>query len=70
MLGSLGSILQNLAIALTTGTVPLALATIAIMVCGVTWMAGRMHIYTAACVVLGIAIVGAASTIASSFMSG
>ena len=70
MLGNVATVLQTLATALTTGTLVLAIATIAIAVTGYMWAMGRMGWYSAACVLLGIAIVGAATTIASSLVAG
>ncbi len=70
MLSTVGTILQQLATALTTGTLVTAAATIAIAVLGLGWMFGYIGARLAASVILGIAIVGSASTIASSLVGG
>lgn len=70
MLGNVATVVQQLATAITTGTLVLAVATIAIAITGYMWAMGRMGWYSAACVILGIAIVGAAATIASSLVTG
>jgi type IV secretory pathway VirB2 component (pilin) len=64
MLGNLGSILNQIATALTSGTVPTAIATIAIAVVGVLWAMGRISFMLMAGTVIGIIIVGSAATIA------
>jgi type IV secretory pathway VirB2 component (pilin) len=64
MLGNLGTILQQIAQALTTGTIPVALATIAIAVVGILWALGRISLMMMAGVVVGIIIIGSAATIA------
>jgi type IV secretory pathway VirB2 component (pilin) len=70
MLGNVATVLQQLAQSLTTGTLVTAVATIAIAVVGFLWAMGYMGFRLAAGVVLGIAIVGSASTIASSLVAG
>jgi len=70
MLGNLGAILQQIAQALTTGTVPTALATIAIAVVGILWALGRISLMLMAGVVIGIIIIGSAATIAPQLISG
>jgi len=70
MLGNLGAILQQIAQALTTGSVPTALATIAIAVVGILWALGRICLMLMAGVVIGIIISGSAATIAPQLISG
>jgi type IV secretory pathway VirB2 component (pilin) len=70
MLGNLGNILQQIAPAITTGTIPIALATICIAVVGVLFAMGRMSMLMMAGVVLGILIVGSAATIAPMLVGG
>jgi type IV secretory pathway VirB2 component (pilin) len=70
MLGNLGTILQQIAQALTTGTVPVALATIAIAVVGILWALGRISLMMMAGVVVGIIIIGSAATIAPQLIAG
>jgi|KBSMisStandDraft_5_1062788.scaffolds.fasta_scaffold793842_2 type IV secretory pathway VirB2 component (pilin) len=70
MLGNLGAILQQIAQALTTGSVPTALATIAIAVVGILWALGRISLMLMAGVVIGIIIIGSAATIAPQLISG
>jgi type IV secretion system protein VirB1 len=70
MLGNIGTVLQQLATALTTGTIPIAVASIAIAACGYGWAIGRISAMWAASVVLGIAVVGAAATLAPLLVSG
>lgn len=70
MLGNIGNVLQQLASALTTGTIPIAVASIAIAACGYGWAIGRISAMWAASVVLGIAVVGAAATLAPLLVSG
>jgi type IV secretory pathway VirB2 component (pilin) len=70
MLGNVATILQQIAQALTTGTFITAVATIAIAIVGFMWAMGYMGFRLAAGVVLGIAIVGSAATIASTLVSG
>ena len=70
MLGNLGAILQQIAQSLTTGTVPTALATIAIAVVGILWALGRISLMLMAGVVIGIIIIGSAATIAPQLISG
>jgi type IV secretory pathway VirB2 component (pilin) len=70
MLSNLGSILQQLATALTSGTIPLSLATIAIAATGALWLFGRISGVHAFSVILGCALIGAASTLASTLVSG
>jgi len=70
MLGNLGAILQQIAEALTTGSVPTALATIAIAVVGILWALGRISLMLMAGVVIGIIIIGSAATIAPQLISG
>ena len=70
MLGNLGAILQQIAQALTTGSVPTALATIAIAVVGILWTLGRISLMLMAGVVIGIIIIGSAATIAPQLISG
>jgi type IV secretory pathway VirB2 component (pilin) len=57
MLGNLGAILQQIAQAITTGTIPVALATIAIAVVGILWALGRISLMLMAGVVVGIATI-------------
>ena len=64
MLSNIGNVLQQLATALTTGTLPIAVASIAIAACGYGWAMGRISAMWACSVVLGIAIVGSAATLA------
>ena len=70
MLGNLGAILQQIAQALTTGTIPIALATIAIAVVGILWALGRISLMLMAGVVIGIIIIGSAATIAPQLVAG
>jgi type IV secretory pathway VirB2 component (pilin) len=70
MLGNIGGILQQVGQALSTGTIPTAVAIIAIAACGYGWAIGRISAMWAASVILGIAIVGSASAIASMLVSG
>jgi type IV secretory pathway VirB2 component (pilin) len=70
MLGNLGTILQQIAQALTTGTIPVALATIAIAVVGILWALGRISLMMMAGVVVGIIIIGSAATIAPQLIAG
>ena len=70
MLGNLGAILQQIAQALTTGSVPTALATIAIAVVGILWALGRISLMLMAGVVVGIIIIGSAATIAPQLVGG
>ena len=70
MLGNLGAILQQIAQALTTGSVPTALATIAIAVVGILCALGRISLMLMAGVVIGIIIIGSAATIAPQLISG
>jgi len=70
MLGNLGAILQQIAQALTTGSVPTALATIAIAVVGILWALGRISLMLMAGVVIGIIIIGSAATIAPQLIAG
>ena len=70
MLGNLGAILQQIAQALTTGSVPTALATIAIAVVGILWALGRISLMLMAGVMIGIIIIGSAATIAPQLISG
>ena len=70
MLGNLGAILQQIAQSLTTGTVPTALATIAIAVVGILLALGRISLMLMAGVVIGIIIIGSAATIAPQLISG
>jgi type IV secretory pathway VirB2 component (pilin) len=70
MLGNLGAILQQIAQAITTGTIPVALATIAIAVVGILWALGRISLMLMAGVVVGIIIIGSAATIAPQLVGG
>ena len=70
MLGNLGAILQQIAQAITTGTIPAALATIAIAVVGILWALGRISLMLMAGVVVGIIIIGSAATIAPQLVGG
>ena len=70
MLGNVGAILQQIAQALTTGTVPIALATIAIAVVGILWALGRIQMLLMAGVVVGIIVIGSAATIAPMLVGG
>ena len=70
MLGNIGNILQQIATGLTTGTIPIALATIAIAVVGIMFALGRISLMLMAGVVLGIIIIGSASTIAPMLIGG
>jgi type IV secretory pathway VirB2 component (pilin) len=70
MLGNLGAILQQIAQAITTGTIPIALATIAIAVVGILWALGRISLMLMAGVVVGIIIIGSAATIAPQLVAG
>lgn len=70
MLGNLGNILNQLAMAITTGTVPIALSTIAIAVVGVLFALGRISMMLMAGVILGIVIIGSASTIGPMLVRG
>ena len=70
MLGNLGAILQQIAQAITTGTIPVALATIAIAVVGILWALGRISLMLMAGVVVGIIIIGSAATIAPQLVAG
>ena len=70
MLGNLGAILQQIAQAITTGTIPIALATIAIAVVGILWSLGRISLMLMAGVVVGIIIIGSAATIAPQLVGG
>jgi type IV secretory pathway VirB2 component (pilin) len=70
MLGNIGNVLQQIAQGITTGTVPLAIATIAIAVVGVGWAMGRISFMSLAAVVLGIAVIGSAATIAPLLIGG
>jgi type IV secretory pathway VirB2 component (pilin) len=70
MLGNLGAILQQIAQAITTGTIPVALATIAIAVVGILWAFGRISLMLMAGVVVGIIIIGSAATIAPQLVGG
>lgn len=58
----------NNIIALLSGNFVLAVATLAIIVVGFLWMTGRMEVMRAVTVVVGIGIVGAAASIASSLV--
>jgi len=70
MLGNLVAILQQIAQAITTGTIPVALATIAIAVVGILWALGRISLMLMAGVVVGIIIIGSAATIAPQLVGG
>jgi type IV secretory pathway VirB2 component (pilin) len=70
MLGNIGNILQQIATGLTTGTIPIALATIAIAVVGIMFALGRISLMLMAGVVLGIIIIGSAATIAPMLVGG
>ena len=70
MLGNIGSILQQIATAITTGTIPIALATIAIAVVGILFALGRISMLLMAGVILGIIIIGSAASIAPLLVSG
>jgi type IV secretion system protein VirB2 len=58
----------NNIISLLSGNFVLAVATLAIIVVGFLWMTGRMEVMRAVTVVVGIGIVGAAASIASSLV--
>jgi type IV secretory pathway VirB2 component (pilin) len=70
MLGNLGNILSQLATAITTGTIPVALGTIAIAVVGILFALGRLSMLLMAGVILGIVIIGSAATIAPMLVRG
>ena len=70
MLGNIGSILQQIATSITTGTIPIALATIAIAVVGILFALGRISMLLMAGVILGIIIIGSAASIAPMLVSG
>ncbi len=70
MLSNLGSILQQLATALSTGTIPTSLAIIAIVATGIMWMTGRLSGMHALAVIAGCALIGAAAPLASTLVSG
>jgi len=70
MLGNLGAVLQQIATAITTGTIPIALATICIAVVGVLFAMGRLSFLLMAGVVLGILVVGSAATMAPLLIGG
>jgi type IV secretory pathway VirB2 component (pilin) len=70
MLGNIGNILQQIATAITTGAIPIALATIAIAVVGIMFALGRISMMLMAGVVLGIVIIGSAATIAPMLVGG
>jgi type IV secretory pathway VirB2 component (pilin) len=70
MLGNIGNILQQIATGITTGTIPIALATIAIAVVGIMFALGRISMMLMAGVVLGIVIIGSAATIAPMLVGG
>jgi hypothetical protein len=71
MFGAFGGVLQQVATGLTTGTVPLAIATIAIAIVGYAWaVKGWMQAGTAAAAIIGIAIAGGAATIAPMLIAG
>jgi type IV secretory pathway VirB2 component (pilin) len=69
MFGKLGSVLQQIADGLTSGTIVVAVATIAIAIVGYMWSTSRMSTGTAASVIIGIAVVGSAAEIASALVS-
>ncbi len=58
----------NNIISLLSGNFVLAVATLAIIVVDFLWMTGRMEVMRAVTVVVGIGIVGAAASIASSLV--
>jgi type IV secretory pathway VirB2 component (pilin) len=58
----------NAFILMLQGNVVLAAATLAIMVVGYLWMTGRLEVMKAITIVLGIAVVGSAATIAQSLV--
>jgi type IV secretory pathway VirB2 component (pilin) len=58
----------NNIISLLSGNFVLAVATLAIMIVGFLWMSGRLEIMRALTIVIGIGVVGAAASIASSLV--
>jgi hypothetical protein len=69
MFSQLGAVLQQVATSLGSGPIPLAVAGIAIIIVGLSWaVMGWMQARTAAAVIIGIAVVGSYSTIASALV--
>ena len=58
----------NNIISLLSGNFVLAVATLAIMIVGFLWMSGRLEIMRALTIVIGIGVVGAAASIATSLV--
>lgn len=58
----------NNIISLLSGNFVLAVATLAIMIVGFLWMSGRLEIMRALTIVIGIGVVGAAASIATSLI--
>ena len=58
----------NNIISLLSGNFVLAVATLAIMIVGFLWMSGRLEIMRALTIVIGISVVGAAASIATSLV--
>jgi type IV secretory pathway VirB2 component (pilin) len=69
MFGNIGTVLGQMATAITTGTIPIAVATIAIAAMGYGWAIGRISGMWAASVILGICLVGAASAVATALIT-
>ncbi len=58
----------NNIISLLSGNFVLAVATLAIMIVGFLWMSGRLEFMRALTIVIGIGVVGAAASIATSLV--
>ncbi len=58
----------NNIISLLSGNFVLAVATLAIMIVGFLWRSGRLEIMRALTIVIGIGVVGAAASIATSLV--
>ena len=70
MLSHLASILQQIAQALGSGTIPIAIGTIGIAAVGILFALGRISMMMMAGVVLGIIIIGSAASMAQLLVSG